>query len=165
MFPEFPIYFQIFNCPNFQISKYFPNYNFFYLNFQIYFEISIFFLQISTFFQISNFFQIYNFFKFPFFPKFPIFFPSKFPTFPAQISKFFPNFSCQISNCQFSISICISQLKYKLLGFVDAQVLCILKFCYQVLIILTEMILFNPHAILYRRILTFLFGDLYHGQK
>ena len=47
-------------------------------------------------------------------------YPSKFPI--------DSNFKFQISNCQFSISISKSQLKYKLLGFVDAQVLCISSF-------------------------------------
>ena len=124
----------------FQIFKYFPNFQIFpnfQLN-QIHFQISKYF---------SNF-QIFS--KFIIFPKFPNFFPdfhifpnlqfSKLPFF-SQISKFFqisnfslpnlkkfPNFEFKLS-ISISVSVCKSQLlKYKRLGFVDAQVLCIFNF-------------------------------------
>ena len=58
----------------------------------------------------------------------------EFPDFSVEMPRFFfqiSNLQFPISNCQLSISICKSQLKYNLLGFVDAQVLCI-SISYQV---------------------------------
>ena len=132
-FPNFWIFSE---SPNFQICLFYPNFQIFspiYNKFQIakiYPNFipppSISFPKFQVFPLISNFSSTFPNFIFQIFSKFNSF-PKLFPNF--QFFLLISNFSffsnIQIYNCQFSISICKSQLKLKPLGIVNAQVLCI----------------------------------------